>query len=303
MGNPKLNDDLRAGLIQAAGSVSKAADNLGIAKSSVRGWLSRNEYPEVELLELARLAGLSHNLDSLRQRFEFRCTRSKRTPRSSARDRHKPRDLVEALGFMDNRLDQFVRYCQRFGEDVSRMFGSMGKDDLFIHLSLTGYPFETEESGWAETGSVIARAIDDGARFVYLYPSDELAKSLRSLKIARIPTEADFQMRFTDFRERLCDLLPGREMVVQERLVTCACNSSGFMIPGHTYTLFKPHSGCVRALGQFPTGNAIRPIPIYQLLDQDTTDQFSRYVAVLLERTGTLQSLTRLLRGTHASSK
>ena len=296
---PLLSGELKKRLVDRMSSVSNAARQLGIAPSSVRGWLYRDHYPEIELLELLRASGLPTELSKLRELFQFKTTTPRKLPKSRPRDIRPVDDLTEALALVDQRVEQFSRLYQQFNAEVGLLFDSMRNDDVFIYLSLTEHPIETGETGFQHAGPKIAQAIDHEAWLVYLFPTDRVGDSHRKLRLDHIPTAADFQQRYDDFRERLSDLLPKSATKLEQRLLVYPCDLDAFMVPRHKYVLFKPSSAGARALARYPTGNASREIAIFQPLDQSTTEQLARYLTMALDSAKAPQRLIRLLRSTH----
>jgi len=251
-------------------------------------WLKRSRFPETELIELVRYAGLGQDLSTLADPFEFELTGRKRTPFSAQREIRKgAASLGRALSLMDSRVDQFGRLYRQFGEDVRLLFGSMGRDDLFVYLSLTEYPYEMAHSGWSESGRLIANAATDGARFVYLYPTDAVADNVRKLGIIGIPPTSEYLQRFETFRSDVCALaIEGgsahRLPDIRARIIAVPSPDGAFLVPGHKYVLFKPSNGPSRALARFPAGSSEKQLALHLPLDQNTTDQFVSFVVAAL---------------------
>jgi len=301
--HPKLGPALRDALVQKAGSLASAAETLGLSDSSLRVWLKRSRFPETELLELVRYAGLGQDLATLADGFEFTLTGRKRTPFSAEREIRKgTASLSRALSLMDSRVDQFGRLYRQFGEDVRLLFGSMGPGDLFVYLSLTEYPYEMAHSGWSESGRLIANAATNGARFVYLHPTDPVAETLRRIGIIAIPPTSEYLQRFETFRADVCALAlesgsANRLADIRARVIAVPSPDGAFLVPGHKYVLFKPSNGPARALARFPTGSNEKQLALHLPLDQNTTDQFVSFVVAALA--GHSPAISELLRASN----
>ncbi len=304
---PSLSGALRQALIQQEGSLSKAAERLGLSDNSLRVWLKRNRYPETELGVLIRCARLGDDLAELRAKFGFELTQAKRSPLSKHLEIRKGAESLErALTLVDDRMEYFGRLHQQFGEDVRLLFGSMDRGDVFVYLSPTDFPFEMSSTGWGESGELIAAAIRKGAYFIYLHPSDGVADALRRLRLSGIPSSDEYEVKFQKFRAALRNLLHAGTSLnddfnLERQVIKIPCAHGVFLAPGHKYVLFKPRKGTARLLARLPTGSSERASPLHLPLDQDTTDHFASFVGAALEQLEGYSYLVALLDETNAN--
>lgn len=305
-----LSGELGPALAKAAGSITRAAKRLNLSDNSVRVWLRRDSYPPGGLKQLLQLAGMPDDLKALAKDYKFTITKPKRVPTYGLRGTPKETgELQRALQLMDERIDQFGRLYDQFGEDVRSLFGSMGRKDLFVYVALTEYPFEMSTEGWAEAGALVAKALVKGAHFAYLYPSRETSIQFLKFEQTRIPSVEEFTMMFDLFRGSISNLiekeLRERNKVEEamKRLSAFACPPGPFLLSGHKYVLLKPAQGAAKALAKFPTGRGVQQFALHLPLDQATTHALRGFVRSVLRNSKDSGDFTALLDASDAEDQ
>lgn len=74
----KLSDVIKTVLYNADSNSTILATKICVPGSSIRAWLSRNEFPAGKLLLITKLIGLPEDIETLRQKFDFRVVQGRR---------------------------------------------------------------------------------------------------------------------------------------------------------------------------------------------------------------------------------
>lgn len=302
----KLGDALRERLKAKRFTLARAAEGIGVNRNSLRSWVSKNRFPEADLLLIAEFAGLPADMNVLSREFEFQITNSTgRTTHRQARLAQMRGPLVapgymdvegrllEALDAMDMKAAALARVHENFTREVQNLFASMGKDDVFVYLAATELPYE-----WGEPSLTadIANAIAHGSHFVYVCLDGKIVSSLKRSGLSNVVDEETFDENFKLFRQAL--LLTGVSEEQFSGSVHKILNAScpAFLAPKHKYVLFIPARQISqrKALALFPVGARGTPydlhVPLvdtvaqhfYQVIWSVAQDQEDKTVAKLL---------------------
>jgi hypothetical protein len=293
-GKPALSKELKYKLLDHGYTLAEAARSLNLSHNSVRAWMSRSIFPVHELELLAGLAGLPTDVNELSENYQFNLVQHPKRSRRREREefeRVPPTDLGRALLHMDSRLGEYERLREDFGQDMHVLFSALGTADVYVHCALDQVAYEIDEVGWSAIGMDVARAIERGSYFVYLYPDEAVTKAMRDSGLRRLSDPAEFEKIFDLFVDRLTRTLGGTDLKrVRAHVHAIKCASSAFMVTGHQFFLFRPRSTAypTRSTGRFPTGTKDSASFLHLPLPEEISNQFVNVIRQAL--TGTDRS-------------
>ena len=120
------------------------------------------------------------DLRALQREYEFDLVGAKRTSRRRAEELIASPNLssVEALALFDERVPELAKVCGNVEQDLRLVFRALGEHDLYICQCLDQVPYELEGTGWSMVGRDVARAVDSGAVFLYVFSGAQLASRI-----------------------------------------------------------------------------------------------------------------------------
>jgi hypothetical protein len=281
----RLSKALKVGLQSKGFTLVKAAKTLGIKPDTLRGWISRNRFPQEELLRLAQLAGLPTDLIQLRGRYIVNLQTQPELLSSGG----VLRTLDEALSFLDTRIDDQLRLYRDFGHDVRLLFGALAEGDIFVYCALDELPYELDSLGWTVAGELVAQAIERKAHLIYFHPSQQIVDAMRSLRLRKVPNPSEFADALSQFKLRIMKMKPNLDVdYISEHVIAVECDVCPFMVPGHKYVLFfhSKSPSTARSLARFPIGSSEKEMSLHLPLSQSVTSQFLNFVLASLQRRG-----------------
>jgi lambda repressor-like predicted transcriptional regulator len=279
---PMISDVLKAELKKHGFTLARAAKTLRISPDSLRGWISRNRFPQEELLKLAKLGAMPTDLGTLQELYQYGVhTQPELTSSDPALQ-----SVRDVLGFMDQRVDDLRRFYRDFGHDVQLLFGALGQGDLFVYCALDKLPYEVDSVGWTVTGTRITEAVRRGAFLIYFYPSKEVVNVMKELQIRNVPDPREFKGALEAFKARIQKATNGPSQDhINNHVFAIECQTYQFMVPGHKYVLFQPKPpAAARALARFPIGSDEKEMFLHLPLAEGITSQFLNFIIETLHR-------------------
>lgn len=272
-----------------------AARRLEMSPNSLRAWTNRNQFPQWAVLKIAEFAGLPADLEKLQEQYDFELTRVKRSSRESLDVllESSSADLTDAFNMLDGRFEKLAAGGADLGGDLKLLFRCLGEGDTRVYWSIDREPWEFTHEGVRSLGPEMVRAAKDGARFLYLYPSADVAAVARRADFRRPLGGQEFKdihSRFERFLESAMKGAKGASLKSKmERFSAVECDIPGYMLPGFAMSLYSSQGGSAsapvyRAFAVVPTGTPERDAPLHMPLDRTATDRFVGFVkASLLE--------------------
>lgn len=289
-GLPLLSQEIRDRLDARKMTVEQLAKEAeGLSSSSLRSWLTRNTFPQIEWRKIAVVLGFAKDPDAIDQDFSVRWARKKLTTTRAFEQKDEPR-LTDRIKFLqDNFADKASRLDSELGQDVIELFKVMHEGDKFYYLSLDEIPIEMKHDGRSLIAEHIADAIWNKAKFTYYFPSEDLLRDFFKW-LPELPGALTFTNGFELTREAIIDELvkrkkrPHAEAVkrVNEYFTYVSIrpksgSSLPFLSPGHKYACFRNHDVMV-AFALFPTGTKERNIRLHVPLEKDVTVAFMHFI-------------------------
>ena len=288
-GRSELGAELKRRFAEQGHSMCSAAQHLGLVENSLRSWIRRNGFPAPVLEKLAKFAGLPRDVRVLQRQYDFEVVGAKRTPRRRVEELLDSPGiaLTDALALFDARLPEMEKVCGSFEQDIRLVFRALGAQDLYICQCLDQVPYELEGTGWSLVGRDMARAVEAGAVFVYVYPEAQLAAHIAQAGLHRVLAPESFERMLEVARERIRRLKPKlKRGTVEHRVLGLACSQGVFMVPGHQYLLLHSRTApgtAPRLLARVPAGGGSQVSAVLAPLADEAASAFVSVAIGLLE--------------------
>ncbi len=286
---PELGAELKRRFAEQGHSIRSVAQHLGLFENSLRTWIRRNGFPAPALKQIAAFAGLKQDLRALQREYDFDVVGTKRTPRRRAEELLESPSVtsVDALAFFDGRLSELEKVCGNVEQDLRLVFRALGQQDLYICQCLDQVPYELEGTGWSMVGRDVARAVDSGAVFLYVFPGAQLASRIAHAGLHRVLAPETFERILEVLRERIRRVKPRlNRAAVENHVLGLGCDQGVFMVPGHQYLMIRTRaeSGMPpRLLVRVPAGGGTQVTSLLVTLVDETVSAFVTAAIRLLE--------------------
>ena len=286
MAKPLLAEDLKRRFKERGYSVAAGARALGLSENSLRSWMRRNRYPVEQLEVIAKFLDLPTELAELARSFRFEVAREKLTygrRLGKVLDDECP-GLDEVLELLSTQWTDSVPSHSVRNNELRSLIRSLGDGDLYVHCSFDQIPYEMEASSLAAFGEDVARAVQRGAKFVYLHVGSDLVSRARESGIHHVVLPETFYEICETFQKRVSGFGSLDRKAISRSIISIACNESLFFTPGLPFVLIKPHADVGHPATLFVRhGLRSGDMPFHVPLNPSTTNAFLTFLAGVVD--------------------
>ncbi len=289
MQKPELSGEIKTRLIARHSTINRLAKDAGnLSASTLRSWINRNKFPKLEWQKIGKLLGLPTEPEEVEKEFDVKWAREISTPERdySIAETSGEKTMDAGLRTIEGKFERISGIYKDFGEDVKKLFSSMQKDDAFYYFSLDEIPYEMTDEGWRETGNEIIEAIKRGARFVYLFPSNEVTEKIIECGFLPSNSQQAFVHAFNNMSKNVRGGLSDDQL--RSKLICLLVKNDRqfpFLSPGHKYVCFVHQKlfRRARALARFPTGTTEVDRHLHLPLDKKCSIKFANFLNTMLK--------------------
>jgi transcriptional regulator with XRE-family HTH domain len=313
---PAFADKVRDELRKRGQRLEDLANILEVSPSTVRSWVARNSFPAYAIEKVAKELNLGTEVQHVLDRYQTTLSRPRAASWQPVRQSpspagwsasrqevsaRRPENRWEASDLLQWFDAGFRRSQGRWSDQrnaLAHLFSALGAGDGCFLLLSDALPIEAQPSGWSLMGPAMQTAVAQGARIVYLVPDTTALDLLEESRVAPLPGIEDFQRDIQTLHQRItrdttevgCRISALADVSIPEAsgaVDMIEYSFSPFAVPGQRCAAFSYRAGATREIRLLTMANTVESNPDQPplaRLSQQTTNQFVRWLEVLIER-------------------